>query len=118
MPLQITARHLEVTDRDREYLQKKLPRLERICGRLDEVAAVFIAEKKEYIVEINLRAGAIHAFVKGSGESLMAAIDLAVDKLQTQVSKTREKKFGNKMHATESIRIAEAPLEGEAEEET
>lgn len=115
MPLQITARHMEVTERDRDYLAKKLPRLERLCGRVDEMAAVFIAQKKDYVVEINFRAGAIHAFVKGTGESLMAAIDAAVDKLQIQVSKHRDKKYGNKIHATGTIRAAEAGAE-EAEE--
>jgi ribosome-associated translation inhibitor RaiA len=48
----------------------------------------------------------------------MAAIDGAVDKLHTQVSKSRDKKFGNKMHATETIRAAEVASEAEAEEET
>lgn len=115
MPLQITARHMEISDQDRAYLAKKLPRLERICGRIDEMATVFIAEKKDYVVEINFRAGAIHAFVKGSGGTLMEAIDLAIDKLQVQVSKNRDRKYGNKMHATETIRAADA-AEEEAEE--
>jgi ribosomal subunit interface protein len=118
MPLQITGRHTEVSQSDRDYLEQKMPRIRRLFDRIDELGVVFIAEKLEHVVEINFRAGHIHAFTKASGETPKAAIDLAVDKLLAKVGRERDKKFGNKIHQGETIRLAERELEAEAEEES
>jgi ribosomal subunit interface protein len=118
MPLQITGRHTEVSQSDRDYLERKMPRIRRLFDRIDEMSVVFIAEKLEHLVEINFRAGHIHAFAKGSGATPMAAIDKAVDKLLAKIAKERDKKFGNKMHQGDTIRQAEPGLDEAPEEES
>lgn len=117
MPLQITGRHVEVSPEDRDYLEKKVPRVRRLFERIDEFAVVFLTEKRDHVVEINFRAGQFHLFTKGSGSTAKAAIDKAMDKLLAQASKARDRKFGNKIHAGETIRAAnevEEPEAGEA----
>ncbi len=116
MPLQITGRHTEVSQKDRDYLEKKLPRIRRLCDRIDELAVVFALEKKAHVVEINFRSGTIHVFTKASAETVTAAIDRAVDKVHSQVAKAREKKFGNKIHATKTIRSPVESIDVEPED--
>jgi ribosomal subunit interface protein len=118
MPLQITGRHTEVSQADRDYLERKMPRIRRLFDPIDEMAVVFIAEKLEHVVEINFRARHIHAFAKGSAATSRAAIDKAVDKLLAKIAKERDRKFGNKIHQGETIRQAEPDLDGEPEKQS
>lgn len=98
MPLQITGRHTHITERQRSYIEKKVERFRRHFGEIDEFVVTVAAEKREHVVEISLRAGNIHIMSKGSDADSHAAIDKAVDKLEAQVPKAKDKRSGNKKH--------------------
>jgi putative sigma-54 modulation protein len=116
MPLQITGRHVEVTAAQREYIDKKVNRLRKHCERIDEMAFTLGAEKLRHVVELNFRAGTIHAFTKVADENVMAAIDKAVDVVEVQIKKAKNKR--NDKHADEVrsvLRVAATPLPEEDE---
>lgn len=98
MSLHITGRHLDLPQRAKGYIEKKMVRLERHFDRIDDVAVTVAAEKNSHLAEINFSAGTIHAFTKGAGATPYAAIDKAFDKLEIQITKAKEKRNGNKKH--------------------
>ena len=99
MPLQITARHLDITEDQKEYIEKKVQRLRKHFPKIDEISVTVSLEKFNHIVEVNFRAGPIHAFTKRSDANLRTAIDKAVSNIEMQSVKAKKKRFGNKMHA-------------------
>ena len=98
MPLQITGRHIDVTEEQRSYIEKKIGRLRRHFDQIDELAVIISVNRSEHNVEINFRAGTIHAFTKSTDPKPLAAIDKAIDKLEAQVAKAKDKRWGNKKH--------------------
>lgn len=104
MSLQITGHHITITDKQRNYIEKKLPRLAKLVPRVDEVAFILRHEKKVNIAEINFRAGTISTFTKATDEDLMAAIDMAVDTAALQIKKAREKRGSSRKHGAPTVR--------------
>ena len=102
MPLQITGRHVDISNSQREYIEKKVRRFRKIFAKIDEISFTLILEKREYTVEATFRAGPIHAVTKSSASSALAAIDKAVDRLESQALKIKDKRFGNKKHVGRS----------------
>ena len=118
MPLQITGRHVDVTARQRAYIEKKIARLRKHFEKIDEMAVTIAVENRDHVVEISFRAGSIHAFTKSSDQDALAAIDKAVNKIESQIARAKDKRFGNKKHPRQktpaSARAEE--LEGELED--
>ena len=94
----------ELTPALREYAERKLTRLERHFGRVADVEVDFTAERKRsglstVICRINVhfdgrRANTLTA--RESGADVQAALDLALDKIDRQVVKTKEKRTQRK----------------------
>jgi putative sigma-54 modulation protein len=91
MPLQITGRHMTISDEQREYIDKKVNRLRRLCPKIDEMNFVLSKEKLLYQADATLRAGKVHAKATTSGAHLLEVIDTLVDKIEVQISKNKEK---------------------------
>lgn len=111
MAFQITARHLDVPDGEKGYIEKKLVRINRHFERVDDVSVTLVAEKIEQVVEINFSAGNIHLFTKGCDPNLRAAIDKAVDKLEGQITRAKNRRNGKKKHGPRKEQIVEEPEE-------
>jgi putative sigma-54 modulation protein len=112
MPLHITGRHLEIPAGAKGYIEKKMARLERHFDRIDVIAVTVASEKNSHLAEINFSAGTIHAFTKGSGTTINAAIDVAVDKLENQITRAKAKRNGNKKHVRRPVIKLTSPPEG------
>lgn len=110
MPLRITARHFDLTDPDRSYIEKKTERLLRLVGDYDEMAVVLDEGRNDFGVEISFRAGKLKALTKSRASTVRAAIDGAFDTLFNQVSREKKKRREKK---PETIRTGEAALESE-----
>lgn len=117
MPLQITGRRCDVSKSDRYYIEKKIVRVRRLLDQIDEMVVTFEAGKREYIVEVTVRAGTLHAVSKGVDGTSRSAIDKAIDKVVAQINRAKDKRSGNKMHSPESIRVPaeEEDIEDEGE---
>lgn len=104
MALNITARHSHISDKQREYIEKKIDRLSRLVDQIDEINFTLDEEKLKHKVEIRFRSHSISAFAKCEDENTYAAIDKAIDKVAQQVNKAKSKRNDKKIHATESLR--------------
>jgi len=89
MPLQITGRHMTVTDEQKQYIDKKVGRLRRLCPKIDELSFTLTKEKINYLADATLRAGSIAVQGSVSASQPLEAIDVLVDKIESQVTKTK-----------------------------
>lgn len=91
MPLQITGRHMSISDEQRDYIDKKVNRLRRMCPKIDEISFTLGKEKLHIEAEGNFRAGRIAAQAFVTASQPFEAIDALVDKLESQICKAKEK---------------------------
>lgn len=91
MNIQITARNINLTDAIRQYAEKKVSKLEKYSDHITEASVLLEVQKNVHSVEVLLSAKGV--FMKGleKSEDLYASIDLAVDKIEKQLIKYKEK---------------------------
>lgn len=98
MRITITARHVKVTDKMKDYARGKLKKLERYFDRIANIYVILDHEGNDHICEINISTetnNQLSAIVRNQ-DDLHAAVDLCVDKAHRQVRKLKEKIKGHK----------------------
>ena len=97
MQIQVTGRHVEVTDDVRSYIEKKVSRLPRFYDRVHAVEVVLDHESDQFTAEMIVRTDGRQSFVAGeTGPNTFALVDLIVDKLERQLTKHKEKNRSHK----------------------
>lgn len=91
MQINLTGRHLEVTDALKTFVNDKFARLERHFDHINNVYVILSVEKVRQIAEATLNVNGGEIFANSEAEDMYAAIDLLVDKLDRQVIKHKEK---------------------------
>ena len=106
MSRQITGRHYEVSDPEKDYLEKKMRRFHRLFDRIDETSFTITKEKLSYTAEASFHAGTIHVVTKSSDAQVKAAIDKAIDKLENRIVRSKKRRSGRKKNgpALKSLR--------------
>ena len=91
MNVQITAKNLELTNALKDYVEKKLLRIEKYFDYVLDINVVLEIQKNVHAAEILVNAKGV--FLKGleKSEDLYASIDLAIDKIERQLAKYKEK---------------------------
>ena len=112
MNIVITGKELKATEAIKEYVEKKLERIERYFEGEEINASVTIKSQREMQIaemQISVKGYSIRAVTET--KDLYASIDKDIDILEGQIRKIKTKK--EKMNKDESIRIKEsAALEG------
>ena len=106
MNIIITGKDLKTTDAIREYVERKLERIEKYFeGAEIDVSVKIKAERASQIAEIqvNVKGYTIRAVTET--KDLYASIDKDIDILEGQIRKIKTKK--EKMNKDESIRLKE-----------
>jgi putative sigma-54 modulation protein len=90
--IQITGRHVGVTEAMKDYARDKVEKLERIYGRMTKVEVTLDAHPERKVVEIVAHANR-GARLVGRAESpdMYAAVDLAEEKLARQLLRHKER---------------------------
>ena len=92
MRINLTGRHIEITDALREYVEKKSNRLSKYHNRISDMEIVIGEEgqtkKCEFIVKVD---HADRIVVRESGDDLYACVDAGVDKVERQLTRFKEK---------------------------
>jgi putative sigma-54 modulation protein len=91
MQLNVSGHHIEVTESLRGYVQAKIEKIERHFDLVSDVHCILTVEKLQHKAEatVNVNGGTIYA--DAVEESMYAAIDGLVDKLDRRVRKHKEK---------------------------
>ena len=98
MKVMVTFRHVRSTDALRQYAEEKIARLERYLHRPMEAHVILEVLKKTQRAEINLIANGTALFGEQETSDLYSAIDLALDKVETQVKKLASRHKLRKSH--------------------
>jgi putative sigma-54 modulation protein len=92
MRVNITGRHMEITDALRQYVEKKTSRLVKYHNRISDMEVVVeeegLLKKCEIIIKVD------HAdpfVVTERGDDLYACVDTSVDKIERQLKRFKEK---------------------------
>src|SRR3989338_6155271 len=91
MKIHITARHISLTPAVKDYVAKKVSRLERHFDHLVWVSAILSVEKHRQAAEIVIHSPLHTTRAKAESDNLYGAIDLVVDKADKQLKKLKEK---------------------------
>jgi putative sigma-54 modulation protein len=91
MQLNLTGRHVEITDSLREYVTNKFAKLERHFDHINNVHVILDIEKLEQTAEATLHVNGGELFAASTHQDMYAAIDSLIDKLDRQVIKYKEK---------------------------
>ena len=120
MHVTVTFRHMEATEPLRTYAEEKTERLAKYLTEPIEVHWVLTVEKIRHLADANIIGSGVSIKAQGDTQDMYSAIDMAIEKLETQVRKHKEKVKAHKpLNHTEpsSIRYPAAPAgEGEPAE--
>ena len=116
MRITVKGKNIAVTPALRQYVEKKLSKLERYFENIDEAIATLSVEKERHIVEVTvpLNGGML---LRGEEETndMYASVDLIMEKLERQIEKYKTK-IARKMKDGKLLDLA-AGQEKAAEEE-
>jgi putative sigma-54 modulation protein len=94
--MNLTARHIDLTDQLRSQVERKLRRLDRITHSTAEADVELIggashANSSAQVAEVTLRNNGDVLRSTASGPSPIAALDAVLDRLERQVVRTKER---------------------------
>lgn len=93
MKIIFKGKHIEVTDAMRNYIEKRLNKIERHFDHILEVIVTLSVEKNRQIVEATLQASRALIRAEEETDNMYASIDKVADKLERQIQKYKEKYF-------------------------
>ncbi|MBN2211574.1 MAG: ribosome-associated translation inhibitor RaiA [Sedimentisphaerales bacterium] len=97
MNITLTGRHMDITDALRSYADKKLDRLRRMAQRVSEIEVILSDENQKHRCEIILRIdNAPPMVVHETGDDMYACLDGAVDKIERQLARHKERTRNHK----------------------
>ena len=98
MQVVITGRHVTLTPREKEHLEKKAGKLTRYYDRIQRIDVLVEKTAAAFVVEVLVNAEHRLEFVAtASADEVYAAMDAVMDKLERQLSSHKER-FRNRKH--------------------
>jgi len=116
MKIIFKGKHIEVTDAIRNYIEKRLSKLERYFDHILEVIVTLSVEKNRQIVEVTLQASRALIRAEEETDDMYTSIDKVADKLERQIKKYKEKYFQKPHPGTEKIGLANQEIDAEDNE--
>jgi putative sigma-54 modulation protein len=112
MRINITARHFELTQALEDHIRDRLWTLKKYFERLIDAHVILSVEKYRQIAEITLRVSRLTLASKEESENMYTSIDHAVDKLERQVKRYKQRLVNHKPRKKE---LEEEMAEGSGE---
>ncbi|MCI8362557.1 MAG: ribosome-associated translation inhibitor RaiA [Clostridia bacterium] len=105
MNIKITGKELKATDSIKEYVERKIERLEKYFGEDIDVLATIKTEGNEQVAELHVTAAGETFRAVTAHRDLYASIDKDIDILEGQIRKMKTKK--EKQNMSDSIKLKE-----------
>lgn len=113
MKIIFKGKHIEVTDAMRNYIEKKLSKIERHFDHILEVIVTLSVEKNSQIVEATLQASRALIRAEEETDDMYTSIDKVADKLERQIQKYKEKYFQKSHLCTDKKGLANKEVNAE-----
>jgi putative sigma-54 modulation protein len=104
MQTSVTFKNLDPSEALKAYVRKKLDRFDKLLDSPVEANVVLSVEKIRHIAEINLAGDGLSIQAKEETNNMYSSIDRLVDKLKTQITKTKQKSRNQTAGAKEHIK--------------
>ncbi len=91
MQTNITFRNLDATEAIKSYAREKVDRVNKYLDRASEAHVVLALERHLHHADITIHAGPFFLRGKEKSEDMYASIDLAMDKIERQLKRYKEK---------------------------
>jgi len=99
MSIDITGRHIEVTEPIRKFTTDRLDRLRGCIDAIQEVHCILTVEKHQrHIAELNIKTRRDFYHAEEVSTDMYTSIAAAVDKVEKQILKDKERLVGRKRH--------------------
>jgi putative sigma-54 modulation protein len=109
MQVNITFRNMFATDALRNHVQDKLRKVvDKYLDKVTEAHVTLSLERYLHHADINLHAGHFHVRGKEKSEDMYASIDMAIDKIERQLKKHKERLKNHRpahVHAHGPVRV-------------
>lgn len=98
MQVNVSARHGSLSTQDQETIREKSEKVRRLFDRINSIQVIVDMQRKEEPhVEINVSAEHSQDFVSSAKAStVVSALDSAIQKIEQQIRKHKEKLTGHK----------------------
>ncbi|MGD2278693.1 MAG: ribosome-associated translation inhibitor RaiA [Candidatus Omnitrophota bacterium] len=91
MDITITGRNVELTDSLKEYVQKRMSKLERLYGRINSCEVILEKAKIRQEAEVILHLKRTRIIAKESSPDIYASVDNAAENVKKQLRRLRGK---------------------------
>ncbi len=91
MQISVTFRRIEPSENLKEYAIEKISRVQKYLDAPAEAHVVLSVEKFRHIADVTINANGVRINGVEETEDLYSAIDMVVDKLETQIKKHKDK---------------------------
>jgi len=91
MRISVTFRNKEGENWHREYIEERLKKLKKYVDNPVEARVVLSVEKFRNVAEVNLMANGLNVNAKEEAKDMHLAIDDAIEKIERQLKKKKEK---------------------------
>ena len=120
--IDIVGRNMDVTDRIRDYVNKKITKLDRLMSDIDEarVDLKYVASARNandrQVAQVTVRGRRFILRSEERADDIFTAFDAAVDKMQRNIERYKGKHWRGRGDGRSAAEVVESPLE-EAEQE-
>ncbi len=101
MQTSVTFKNLDPSEPLKAYVTEKLDRFDRLLDNPAEASVVLSVEKFRHIAEISITGDRLNIIGREEINDMYSAIDMALDKLEKQIKKSkqkiRERRVGSKL---------------------
>ena len=117
--LVIKGKNIDVTPALKDYIGKKLSKLDKYAQHIVEIVVEMHVEKNpriadNQIVDVNIYANGAVLRAEEASHDMYASIDMVLDKLERQMKKYEEKKVRNR---TNKLKLAETMADNDSYED-
>ena len=94
--IDITGRHFRVTEPLKEYIQAKVPKLDKYSLKIESVHVVLEVQKFHHLAEITLLGKSLRLTAKSESADMYAAFDGCFSVLQLQMGRQHDRRKDHK----------------------
>jgi putative sigma-54 modulation protein len=91
MKIKITGRHINVSEKLKEYSEKRLSKIEKYFQQLVDIQLTFYVEKLDHVAELLINGDSVQFHAREKAADLFSAVDLLIDKMEKQIVRFKDK---------------------------
>lgn len=105
MNVEITSRHYDASPRVRDYVIDEMQKLEKFDRLISSCKVILEKSKKGEIVEITIHVSGKDLVCSESSDDIIKSIDQAVDNMERQLIKFKEKRYSHNARTIDSREV-------------